>query len=148
MAGSGRRKRFESVGRSEPGSSIGITSQRDADGPRPGWETVEDLLSLLASTRAVFPTAISTSNWISAYQPGRRLLVESGAQSHWVHVEHIRTCWEKFEELGRITRRDVLEPGRRSAFMMALFAQLAGVRREDGKEPRLVLPGARASSIR
>jgi hypothetical protein len=148
MAGSGRRKRFKSTGRGEPGSPIGVTPKGDADGPPPGWETVEDLLSLLARTRAVFPTANATSNWISAYQPGRRLLVESGTQSHWVQVEHIRTCWEKFEELGRITRRDVLEPGRRSAFMMALFAQLTGVRREDGREPHLVLPSARASSDR
>jgi hypothetical protein len=141
MAG-GRRKGFRSVGRSEPGSPIGKTPEAEPSGRPPGWETVEQLLSRLASTRAVFPTAVASSNWISAYEPGRRLLVESGTQSHWVQVEHIRACWDRFEELGRISRRDVLEPGRRSAFMMALFAQLAGVRPAPGKEPQLVLPSA------
>ena len=44
---------------------------------------------------------------------------------------HIRECWETFERLGRIRRQDVLEPGRCSAFMVALFAQRPGRRGAD-----------------
>jgi hypothetical protein len=102
----------------------------EPDAPRPDWNAVVTLLSVLAESRAVFPTANSSSNWISAHEPGRRVMVESGVQSSWVQVDHIRTCWDTFERCGRICRTDVLEPGRRSAFMMALFEQLPGVSRE------------------
>ncbi len=65
--------------------------------------------------------------------------LETGLDSVWVDIEDIRGCWETFERLGRICRRDVLEPGRRSAFMMALFQQVEGVRREQRGELYLVL---------
>lgn len=124
------RKAFRSAGITEAGSSVRAKALTDPDEARPGWKAVEELISTLAASRAVFPTANSTTNWISAYEPGRRLMVESGSQSSWVQVDHIRTCWEKFEERGRVCRQDVLEPGRRSAFMMALFEQVVGVQRE------------------
>ena len=124
------RKAFRSAGITEAGSSVRAKSRTEPDGARPDWKAVEQLISTLSGTHAVFPTANSSSNWISAYEPGRRLMVESGSQSSWVQVEHIRECWERFEERGRICRKDVLEPGRRSAFMMALFEQVAGVQRE------------------
>ena len=106
----------------------------------PDWQAVEELISLLARTRAVFPTATSRSNWISSYEPHRRLMLETGHRSAWVRVDHVRACWETFERLGRIRRGDVLDPGRCSAFMMALFEHVAGVRQEPGEEPSLVLP--------
>jgi hypothetical protein len=93
----------------------------------PSWQSVEELLSRLAATGVKFPTASSADNWISAYQPGQRLLLENDNGSRWVRIEDIRDCWETFERLGRIHRRDVLDPGRCSGFVMALFAQVEGV---------------------
>jgi hypothetical protein len=111
------------------------------DGP-PSWETVEELVSYLAGTRTVFPSAISDSNWISRYEPGRRLMLETDDRSSWIQLEHVRACWETFERMGRISRSDVLEPGRCSAFMMALFVQLPGVVRDWKDEGALVLADA------
>ena len=54
-------------------------------------------------------------------------------------VESIRGCWETFERLGRIRRSDVLDPGRCSAFMMALFERIEGIRQEGEDELYLVL---------
>jgi hypothetical protein len=132
---SGRKKGFRSAGRVEAGSSVAEKAAPHADDARPSWDEVDRLLERLATTHGVFPTANAASNWISTYEPGRRLMVESGTQSSWVQIDHIRACWNTFEERGRICRTDVLEPGRRSAFMMALFEQLPGVRREkrDGR---------------
>ena len=113
----------------------------------PDWQSVEELISLLARTRAVFPTRTSHSNWISCYEPGRRLMLETGRGSAWVQVEHVKACWQTFERLGRIRRGDVLDPGRCSAFMMALFEHLAGVRREGEEEPSLVLPGRQPADL-
>jgi hypothetical protein len=84
-------------------------------------------------------TANSESNSISSYEPGRRLRLETGHDSVWVDIENIRGCWETFERLGCICRSDVLEPGRRSAFMMALFQQIDGIRQERRGELYLVL---------
>ena len=138
----GRGAGFRSAGQKHAGSAIADTVQPPSDGSPPDWEAVEQLISFLARTRAVFPTTVSPSNWISAYEPGRRLMVESGSRSGWVQLEHVRACWKTFERLGRISAGDVLEPGRRSTFIMGLFAQLAGVRRDEGREPSLVLPTA------
>jgi hypothetical protein len=106
----------------------------------PDWNAVELLLATLAETRAFFPTATSGSSWISSYEPGRRLRLESDARSSWVQVEHLKGCWDTFERLGRIRRADVLEPGRCSAFVMALFARVPGVRDEGGDDRSLFLP--------
>ena len=125
-----RAKAFRSVGPAQAGSAVGPTAAAQPDGRRPDWKAVEKLLATLARTHAVFSTESSSSTWISSYEPGRRLMVESGARSSWVQVDDIRKCWERFENRGRICREDVLEPGRRSALMMALFEQVAGVRRQ------------------
>ena len=93
----------------------------------PSWQDVEGLLTRLAATGTKFPTASSVDNRISRYEPGRRLLLENDIGSRWVRIGDIRACWETFEGLGRIHRRDVLDPGRCSGFMMALFAQVDGV---------------------
>jgi hypothetical protein len=114
----------------------------------PDWEAVESLLATLAATRAFFPTATARSTWISSYEPGRRLRLESDSRSSWVQVEHLRECWRTFERLGRIRRSDVLEPGRCSALVMALFARVPGVRSEPGEGMCLLLPGRRPAADR
>ncbi len=112
-----------------------------ADGP-PSWAAVEELVAYLAGTRTVFPSAISDSNWISRYEPGKRLMLETDDRSSWIQLEHVRVCWETFERTRRISRPDVLEPGRCSAFMMALFGQLPGVVRDRTDGGALVLADA------
>ena len=110
----------------------------------PSWHGVEELLTRLARKRIKFSTASSAGNWISQYEPGRRLLLENHHGSRWVQIEDVRDCWETFERLGRIHRRDVLDPGRCSGFMMALFAQVDGVvAGEAESRDFLVLPAAR-----
>ena len=135
---SGRGKAFRSAGRVEAGASVAMKDLPDPRDPRPDWDAVDRLLARLAKTHGVFATANATSNWISTYEPGRRLMVETGTQSNWLQIDHIRTCWETFERRGRICRDDVREPGRRSAFMMALFEQLPGVSRER-RDPRYLV---------
>jgi hypothetical protein len=103
------------------------------------------LLAELASSHANFATANSDSNWIASYEPGRRLRLENGTDSAWIDIESVRVCWETLERLGSIRRQDVLEPGRRSAFMMALFEQVEGIRRETRGELYLVLRSQSAS---
>jgi hypothetical protein len=93
----------------------------------PSWHEVEALLSRLSASGTRFATASFVSNRISRYEPGQRLLLENENGSRWVRVGDIQGCWETFERLGCIHRRDVLDPGRCSGFVMALFAQLDGV---------------------
>jgi hypothetical protein len=112
----------------------------EATQARPDWHAVEELLEHLAATRTKFSTVLSGSNSIESYEPGRRLRLEGDRGSSWVEVESIKECWETFERLGRIRRRDVLEPGRCSAFVMALFQQVAGIREETLGETYLCLP--------
>ena len=117
--------------------STGTRSKPEA--PAPTWDAVEALLTRLAGTRESFPSVLSETNWISTYEPGGRLRFESEIGGSWVQVASVKSCWETFERLGRIRREDVLEPGRCSAFMMALFQQLPGVGEETGEETELVL---------
>ena len=132
-----RGRMFTSPTRQMAGPLLADTERASPDGPRPDWKAVEALLSALASSRTVFPTALESANWISSYEPGRRLRLESGERSSWVQVEHIRACWDTFERRRRISRGDVVEPGRRSAFMMALFEQLPGIERKGRENPQL-----------
>jgi hypothetical protein len=134
----GRSRAFHQAPRSEPGPEL-EQAEPTPDGPRPTWETVEALLARLAETRALLPTSSSTSSWISIYEPGRRLMLETGSRARWVRVADLQSCWRTFERLGRIRRDDVMEPGRASSFVMALFAQLGGVRRVERDEPYLLL---------
>jgi hypothetical protein len=110
----------------------------------PSWGDVEELLARLDATGARFSSATSVENRISRYAHGWRVWLETDSGSRWVDVASIRTCWETFEHLGRISRQDVLEPGRCSAFVMALFAQVAGVD-ESSDGASLALPKARRS---
>lgn len=108
------------------------------------WKDVEKLLDDLAATHASFSTVLAPTNTISTYDRGRRLMVESTTSSErvssqWVAIASIRECWETFERLGRIRREDVLEPGRCSAFMIALFLQVPGVVEEIDDDRYLVL---------
>lgn len=111
----------------------------------PRWQDVEELLARLDATGASFPSATSADNRVSRYAYGWRVWLETDSGSRWVTIESIRACWEKFEDLGRIRRQDVLEPGRCSAFVMALFAQVDGVA-ADGAA--LALPAASATASR
>jgi hypothetical protein len=104
----------------------------------PGWADVDALLTRLVSTREPFATHTSEQSSISQYDPDTRLMLEASNGARWVSVADVRACWATFERLGQIRRADVLEPGRCSAFMFALFAQVDGVV-QDGDV--LVLPG-------
>jgi hypothetical protein len=105
----------------------------------PSWEDVEELLGRLAEPDATFSTTLTSDNRISSYERGRRLMIQSDIGTQWVAVESIRECWDTFERLGRIRRQDVLEPGRCSAFMMALFLQVPGVVEQVEGDVYLVL---------
>lgn len=104
------------------------------------WSDVEQELERLARSGAAFATSLSPTNKIGSYDPGRRVGLENARGTSWIEIESIEACWAKLEQLGEIRRRDVLEPGRCSAFMMALFARIPGVVVDDERdEPYLVL---------
>lgn len=130
---------------------MGATRTRSSHHRVACWNDVEQLLDDLAQTRASFSTVLAPSNKISTYDRGRRLMVESttaseSVASQWVAISSIRECWETFERLGRIRRKDVLEPGRCSAFMIALFLQVPGVVEEIADDRYLVLSDRVASA--
>ena len=104
----------------------------------PGWADVDAVLRRLATSGESFSTTSSTSNRISRYE-SQRIRLETDTDSFWIEVENIRGCWETLERLGRIKRTDVLDPGRCSTFMMALFQQVEGIRQEHDGELYLVL---------
>ena len=104
-----------------------VTAAKSPAGGPPEWADVEAFVLDLFESRSTFATTTSAANWISALEPDRRFMLETDGRSRWVQLEHVRECWETFERLGRITRGDVLEPGRCSAVMMGLFGQLPGV---------------------
>jgi hypothetical protein len=108
--------------------------------PAPSWVDVEELLDRLAASGDPIPTALAPTTRIAAYDRGNRVRLESDAGSSWLDVDSIHECWETFERLGRIRRRDVLDPGRCSAFMFALFRQVPGVVEQAGADLYLVLP--------
>ena len=105
----------------------------------PGWEDVDGLIARLCATRVSFATATSPENSIAQYERGVRLMHQSDRGSRWVAVDDVRECWTTFERLGSVQRRDLLEPGRCSAFMFALFAQVDGVVHDPGDPARLAL---------
>jgi hypothetical protein len=101
---------------------------------RPSWKDVEALIAHLSATHQTFTTVTSAQNSISQYEPHGRLMLETGTGTRWVSLGDVRACWETLERLGRIRRSDLLEPGRCSAFMFALFAQVQGVEHEPNEE--------------
>jgi hypothetical protein len=118
-----------------------LKSQLLAEGPRvAGWDDVEQVLDRLAKTGELLPSLPGAGSRITSYQRGRRLMVDSELGWSWIAVEDIRACWQTFERLGRIRRQDVLDPGRCSAFMVALFAQVPGVVEQVDGDRYLVLP--------
>ena len=106
----------------------------------PSWADVEELLDCLAETREPIPIPLAPTTRISTYQRGGRIRLESDSGSNWLAVDDIRECWETFERLGKIRRQDVLDPGRCSAFMIALFRRVPGVTERTGKDLYLVMP--------
>jgi hypothetical protein len=106
----------------------------------PSWADVEKVLDRLARAGepiAITPTSATT---IGGYERGRRVLLQSVNGPRWLATDSIQECWTTFEHLGRIRRSDVLEPGRCSAFVFALFRQVPGVTEEIEDEAYLVLP--------
>jgi hypothetical protein len=97
----------------------------------PLWADVEKVLDRLARGEATISITPTWTTTIGGYERGRRVLLQSSNGRMWLAVDSIRECWERFEELGRIRRSDVLEPGRCSGFMIALFRQVPGVTEED-----------------
>jgi hypothetical protein len=106
---------------------------------RATWSDVERELERLFASGEAFETAISERTRIASYDRGHRIGVESERGLTFVGVDAIQACWATFEERGAIRRADVLEPGRSSALMMALFERVRGVRREERDEAYLVL---------
>jgi hypothetical protein len=106
----------------------------------PRWEDVEEVIERLSRTGASLPTSLGRENQIAAYHRGSRLMLGSKTGSRWIPLDDIRECWQTFERLGRIRRHDVLEPGRCSGFMLALFAQVPGVVEQFDPDCELVLP--------
>jgi hypothetical protein len=106
----------------------------------PSWANVEDVIERLSESGVGLPTSIGRHTQIASYHRGRRLMLDSGTGSRWIALDDVRECWRTFERLGSIRRQDVLEPGRCSAFMIALFAQVPGVVEEVDPDHRLVLP--------
>jgi hypothetical protein len=105
----------------------------------PRWEDVDGLIARLCTTRASFATETSVENSIAQYEPGVRLMHQSDHGPRWVAVNDVRECWATFERLGSVNRRDLIEPGRCSAFMFALFAQVDGVELDPADQGRLAL---------
>jgi hypothetical protein len=97
----------------------------------PSWADAEKVLDRLARAGSTIPITPTSTTTIGGYECGRRVLLQSAGGSGWLAVDSIRECWERFEELGRIRRSEVLEPGRRSGFMIALFRQVPGVTEQD-----------------
>ncbi len=114
-----------------------MATSAKSTGTQPGWSDVEELITHLCATGATFATATSAESSISQYEPGVRLMLESKRGTSWVAIPDVQTCWETFERLGTVSRGDLLEPGRCSAFMFALFSQVSGV---EGDADSLVLP--------
>jgi hypothetical protein len=112
-----------------PGYSSKVHLERDrhAAPAAPSWTDVEKLLDRLARAGATIPITPTSNTTIGGYERGRRVLLQSSNGSLWLAVDSIRECWGLFEELGRIRRSDVLDPGRCSGFMIALFRQVPGV---------------------
>jgi hypothetical protein len=103
-----------------------------------GWDDVERLIAKLVATRETFATATSAESTISQYEPGVRLMVEGERGPRWIAVDDVRGCWGTLERMGTVSRADLLEPGRCSAFMFALFAQVDGV---ESRADALILAG-------
>jgi hypothetical protein len=102
------------------------------------WDDVALTIVRLSESGEALDTVFS--NWkITSYEADWRIRIESDRGTQWVEIGDIKTCWETFERLGKIRRKDVLEPGRCSAFMMALFSRVPGVTQLEKAEPYLVL---------
>jgi hypothetical protein len=99
----------------------------------PKWETVLDRVIELSSTRTSFSGPSGRPYCIERYERDWRIMISTPAgTTRWVDLDDIRGCWEIFERLGRIESEDVLDPGRCSSLMMALFLQVSGVS-QDGE---------------
>jgi hypothetical protein len=120
-----------------PSTPASFASSPDSPRGRPTWEMVEQVLAELSETQASFSGLSGRTYQLERYQRNWRVLAVADASSRWVELEDIRSCWDTFERLGRIQREDVLDPGRCSSFMMALFEQVPGIQQTAGESTSL-----------
>jgi hypothetical protein len=100
---------------------------------RPTWESIVELLAELSSTKEPLSGPSGRPYRVERYERDWRIMVTAPSGStRWVDLDDIRGCWETFERLGRIESEDVLDPGRCSELMMAVFLQVPGVE-QDGE---------------
>jgi hypothetical protein len=112
-------------------------SAADHSRVRPTWEAVEDVLAELSSTQASFSGLDGPTFRLERYHRDWRVWAVTEQSARWVEIEDIRTCWETFERLGRIQSEDVLDPGRCSSLMMALFERVPGIEQTAGNSASL-----------
>ena len=102
-------------------------SASDRSGVRPTWEAVEGVLAELSSTQTSFSGFVGPTFRLERYHRDWRVWAVTERSARWVEIDDIRTCWETFERLGRIQCEDVLDPGRCSSLMMAIFERGPGI---------------------
>jgi hypothetical protein len=124
-----------------------VHREPDDPGPprAPSWLEVEKVLGTLARANATIEISPTSTTTIGGYERGRRILLQSSTGSRWLAVDSIRECWERLESRGRICRSDVLEPGRCSAFMIALFREVPGVTEKQVRGTVFLVRGAAKS---
>jgi hypothetical protein len=113
--------------------------KRSRNAVPPDWTVVEGKIEELARTQAWFPTVTGRPNRITNYEADRRVLVQTSDAQNWVQVSWIKHHWQTLISRGEVSRDDVLYPGRRSAFMLALFRQIPGVSEIPGPPVKLRL---------
>ena len=104
---------------------------------RPSWGAVEHVLAELSSTHSSFSGLEGPTFRLERYHRDWRVWAVTERSGRWVEIDDIRTCWETFERLGRIQCEDVLDPGRCSSLMMAIFERVPGIEQTDGNSASL-----------
>lgn len=120
-----------------------MTPAKDSRSGPVHWQVVERTLDDLARVQAELSTVTGKPNRIVGYEPGRRVRVQTMTGTNWVYVDWIKDCWATLERERAINGSDVRRPGRRSAFMMALFRLVPGVREHPGRPFSLTLDADR-----
>jgi hypothetical protein len=117
-------------------------ASRSADDSK-SWALVEAELTELARSKEWFPTVTGKPNRILSYEPGQRVLVETETGTNPIEVSWIKTHWQTLITQREVTRNDLLYPGRRSAFMLALFRRIPGIEEIGERPARLRIGGTR-----
>jgi hypothetical protein len=105
----------------------------------PEWQDVERVIREVAKSGRTIYTVTGKPNRIVEYVPGRSVTVETKKGIDDIAIDVIRHHWTTLETKRRVRLRELLDPGRRSAFMGALFSQVPGVRVEGTRPAYLVI---------